>query len=73
MKLLKGYGFHVQKSVFECYLDAAQLEKLQKRLQREMNPETDSIRIYAMTLAAVQQVRILGKGEVNELLHLMVI
>jgi len=73
MKLLKGYGFHVQKSVFECYLDASQLQKLLRRLKKEIDGKTDSIRIYAMTLQAVRQVQIIGTGEVNQMTELFVL
>ncbi len=73
MKLLKGYGFHVQKSVFECYLSATQLERLSKRLSREVDVKTDSVRIYPMTLQSVRQVQIIGIGEVNQQADLVVL
>ncbi len=67
MKLLKGYGFHAQKSVFECYLSAEQLRRLTQRLQKEINEEVDNIRIYSLTLEQMQQVRIIGRGELPQL------
>ncbi len=40
------YGQRVQNSVFECYLDAAQLEKVKHSLIKLINPKTDSLRFY---------------------------
>lgn len=45
-KACRDYGQRVQKSVFECIVDAAQLRQLQARLERIINKETDSIRYY---------------------------
>lgn len=45
-KVCQDYGQRVQKSVFECIVDAAQLRQLQARLERIIDPETDSIRYY---------------------------
>ncbi len=67
MKLLKGYGFHAQKSVFECYLSPQQLQRLIKRLRKEINEEMDNIRIYGLTIEQVEQVTVLGRGEIPRL------
>ena len=45
-KACQDYGQRVQKSVFECIIDAAQLRQLQARLERIIDVETDSIRYY---------------------------
>ncbi|WP_298814698.1 CRISPR-associated endonuclease Cas2 [Chloroflexus sp.] len=45
-KVCQDYGQRVQKSVFECLVDAAQLRQLQARLERIIDKETDSIRYY---------------------------
>lgn len=42
----QDYGQRVQKSVFECLVDAAQLRQLQARLERIIDKEADSIRYY---------------------------
>ena len=73
MKLLKGYGFHAQKSVFECYLSAEQLQRLKHRLQKEINEAEDNIRIYSLTLEQVQQVHIIGRGELPKLIDINVV
>lgn len=73
MKTLLGYGFRVQKSVFECYLSTGQLERLSGKLQTFINPKTDSIRIYPLTAQGVRKVQILGVGEINEQITLIVV
>lgn len=40
------YGQRVQKSVFECLLDAGQCRRLQAQLLSIMDPEKDSLRFY---------------------------
>lgn len=41
-----NYGQRVQNSVFECLLDPAQFADLRHRLEKIINPETDSLRYY---------------------------
>lgn len=46
-KVLKGYGFRVQKSVFECKLD----HKVKQRLIRKLNTlniQTGFVKIYRL-------------------------
>lgn len=66
MKILKGYGFHVQKSVFECLLTEVQLKKLLQLLSARIDAETDSVRIYNLCQSCAGQATILGRGEVSE-------
>ena len=73
MKLLKGYGFHAQKSVFECYLDENQLRRLLQQLERLIDPDMDSIRVYPLPLEGVSRVRLLGRGELPELQGVQVV
>lgn len=42
------YGQRVQNSVFECEVDATQLERLRKALLDEMSLEEDSVRLYRL-------------------------
>jgi CRISPR-associated protein Cas2 len=46
-KLLKDYGFRVQKSVFECRLTKTEKEKLIKNL-KDLDIKTGSIKIYRL-------------------------
>ncbi len=66
MKLLKGYGQHTQKSVFECYLDSGQLQELKLKIAREIDEEKDSVRFYRLAQKEVTRIEILGYGEVYE-------
>lgn len=66
MKLLKGLGFHVQKSVFELFISEDKLDWLRFRLYQEINEEYDSIRIYKIGQGNNMDIEILGIGEINE-------
>lgn len=44
----RDHGQRVQKSVFECVLSDAQLEKLRRRLLAEIDPTVDSLRLYRL-------------------------
>lgn len=41
-----NHGQRVQNSVFECELDAAQLELVKHRLEGMIDPQRDSLRFY---------------------------
>lgn len=43
-----GFGQRVQKSVFECQVTAAQMEELEDKLVRTIDPAQDSLRIYRL-------------------------
>lgn len=45
-KVCESVGQRVQKSVFECQVDAAQFEALERRLLSEINPTQDCLRLY---------------------------
>lgn len=44
----QAYGQRVQKSVFECSVNAVQREQLIYRLVHEIEPTEDSLRIYQL-------------------------
>ena len=44
----EGVGQRVQKSVFECQIDLAKMEELERRLLSEINLEEDNLRLYRM-------------------------
>lgn len=44
----EGRGQRVQKSVFECQLDRAGMEELERRLLSIIDPAQDSLRLYRM-------------------------
>lgn len=47
-KVCESTGQRVQKSVFECQVDVAQFEALERRLLAEINPGQDCLRLYRM-------------------------
>ena len=47
-KVCESTGQRVQKSVFECQVDVAQFETLERRLLAEINPDQDCLRLYSM-------------------------
>jgi len=57
-RVLKDYGKHVQYSLFECLLSAADLQKLRKKLQRLLDPThpKDSIRYYTLCQSCVTHI-----------------
>ena len=47
-KVCESTGQRVQKSVFECQIDLAQFEALERRLLAEIDPALDCLRLYRM-------------------------
>jgi len=47
-KICQEYGQRVQNSVFECLVDPAMWVALKARLEREIDPTTDSLRYYLL-------------------------
>lgn len=45
-KVCESTGQRVQKSVFECQLDGARFETLERRLLAEIDAQTDCLRLY---------------------------
>ena len=62
-RMLEGYGERVRYSVFEMWLSEAQLEKMLRRIGREIVAEEDSVRIYALCAACRERRRLLGQGK----------
>ena len=48
-KACESIGQRVQKSVFECGVDAMQFEQLERRLLDIIDPNTDCLRFYRLT------------------------
>ncbi len=60
-KVCEGFGQRVQDSVFECVIDAAQLALLVHRLEAEIDPAADSLRIYRLLEPRERFVQALGR------------
>ncbi len=65
LKFLKGYGNHVQYSVFECFLDAREFTIVQRELRQLIDMNTDSVRCYRLDEPARQRTQIVGIGRVS--------
>lgn len=62
MKMMQGYGEHVQESVFECDLEPAVYRNMKARLNKLINLERDNVRIYHLCNADIDRVEQLGVG-----------
>ncbi len=66
-KLMRGFGRHLQLSVFHCELDAARRIELMARLSREINHEEDQVLFVDIGPAsgrALESVESVGKAYV---------
>lgn len=64
-KKMFAFGTHTQYSVFECYLDKKELNKMVKEIRRVINPDEDDIKIYRLCSTCVKQTIVLGKGKLS--------
>ena len=60
-KVCQDYGQRVQKSVFECKVDANAYEILEKRLLDEIDVEEDNLRLYRINEPIQEHVKEFGK------------
>lgn len=65
-KACEGRGQRVQKSVFECRLDLAAMEALERKLLAIMDLETDCLRLYRMSDARGCEVREHGRFKAQD-------
>jgi CRISPR-associated protein Cas2 len=63
MKMLKGYGEHVQESVFECDLTQPVYREMAKRLQDAIKDDEDNVRLYHLHRMDVSQIVTMGVGQ----------
>jgi len=66
-KTMEDFGARVQYSVFECHLEDADMERLQRRLHGVMVPAKDSVRFYAICGADLPKIKVMGKGSVTKI------
>lgn len=60
-KVCQDYGQRVQKSVFECKVDPATYEILEKRLLEEIDFDEDNLRLYRLTEPISEHVKEFGQ------------
>lgn len=67
VKLLKGFGVRVQKSVFECPgLNERQYLELKDRMEAVVDLRTDSVRYYILCKGCIGNVEWTGLGSPPE-------
>jgi len=71
-KVCEAFGQRVQKSVFECTLDAAGLEKLKHRLEKIIKESEDSLRFYRLPEPREKHVQVMGRQLAYDLHHPLV-
>ncbi|WP_008312242.1 CRISPR-associated endonuclease Cas2 [Leptolyngbya sp. PCC 6406] len=64
--ILSSYGQWMQYSVFECSLSAAEYTKLRNRLNKLIQPETDSIRFYFLCACCQGKIERIGGEAVRD-------
>lgn len=52
--------------MFECVLPTGKLRELIGRIEKQINSEEDSVRIYRLCSDCENRVRIMGQGKVTE-------
>jgi len=65
-KLLSGFGQWTQYSLFELYLSDKELVMLQNRLEKLLNPEKDSVRLYPLCASCLKNVETVGSPPPEE-------
>lgn len=60
-KVCEGTGQRVQKSVFECQVDTAQFETLERKLLEEIDAVQDCLRLYRIPETRGFEAREYGK------------
>lgn len=65
-KILEGLGKWTQYSLFELFLSDKELVLLQTRLEKQIDPEKDSLRFYPLCAACIKQVETIGSPPPKE-------
>jgi CRISPR-associated protein Cas2 len=65
-KVLANYGHRVQKSVFECDLEDQQYLRMKGLLEKEIDPEMDSVRYYFLCRRCHGNTEVSGLGSVRD-------
>ena len=60
-KVCEGYGQRVQKSVFECVVNAGEFEQLKHKLKLEVDEKQDSLRVYRLREPREHYLEVIGR------------
>jgi CRISPR-associated protein Cas2 len=70
---LLDFGTPVQFSVFECWLDAKRLKKMQARVAKVIRPRKDHVRYYFLCAACAAKVQTTQAGELTTVKEVIVV
>jgi CRISPR-associated protein Cas2 len=56
-RVLEGFGQRIQKSVFECELDIAELQALQNKVLQCMRTDEDAVQYLRLCLRDTRQIQ----------------
>ena len=62
-KILSGFFYRVQRSVFEGIISASQIRELKSKLEKRTLGQRDSIRFYKICEKCSAQIEIKGNGK----------
>jgi CRISPR-associated protein Cas2 len=65
-KSLCGFGEWTQYSLFECHLSEKELLLLRGKLEKLLEPDEDSLRLYPLCGACVEKVETMGSRAPEE-------
>lgn len=64
-KVLEGFGYRVQRSVFEAHLSRSQFKALKRAVASIIEPTEDSVRYYSLCTACARRVEVPAVGDVT--------
>lgn len=62
-KVCAQWGFRVQKSVFEIFMDSSKVNDFSEKLLNLINPDLDTIRLYPLDKDNDKNIVIIGIGK----------
>ena len=62
-KACTEWGFRVQRSVFEIFMDSSKVNEFSEKLLKLINPEHDTIRLYPLDKDNDRDIVIIGVGK----------
>ena len=72
-KALLDFGTPVQYSVFECWLTADELERMQARVAKIIRPRVDHVRYYFLCATCAAKVQSTRAGEITQIEEVLVV
>lgn len=72
-KTLRDFGTPVQYSLFECWLSAKALKRMQARVTKIIRPKKDHVRFYYLCASCVGRVETTRVGEITKVKEVTVV